>query len=336
MEIINKIFAVATPLIILLAVRNTPTIKGIIGELRVNFLLKRKLDKSKYLIINDIILNNDNDSTQIDHVIVSEYGVFVVETKNMNGWIFGDKNNKNWTQQIFLFKSKFQNPLRQNYKHIKFLQDILQINENKIYSLIVFTGKSEFKTEIPANVMNVNNLIKHIKYKDTILLEKNEIISIYTRLVNIKKKNSFKGRMKHIYMLKYNKFFYSENRKYSNINLIYEVIIKNDLFKTICVTLLLIISLYTLVSSNHKFFIDKFYTLNNLFLIKANKTVTQIKSDKKEKVTNEEKTELKLTKQNKFKGDIYSWINKDGKKEYSNVGFPKDEPYTDGKIEINQ
>jgi hypothetical protein len=76
--------------------------------------------------------------------------------------------------------------------------------------------------------------------------------------------------------------------------------------------------------------------LNNLFLIKANKTVTQIKSDKKEKVTNEEKTELKLTKQNKFKGDIYSWINKDGKKEYSNVGFPKDEPYTDGKIEINQ
>lgn len=333
MEIINEFFAVATPLFILLAVRNTPTIKGIIGELRVNFSLKRKLDKSKYLIVNDIILNSNNDSTQIDHVIVSEYGIFVIETKNMNGWIFGDKDSQFWTQQIFFFKSKFQNPLRQNYKHIKFIENALQIDEKKIYSIVVFTGKSEFRTEMPINVITIENLDKYIKYKDTIFLTKDEIKQIYNKLVNIKNANSIKDKINHIYNLKKKYTNGSYETKPANIHLIYEVVIKSDILKIICLTLLVTFSISYLFQG---FFTKKIHEMHSLFAATANKTVTQIKADKNEQDKNEIITKVQLSKQNKYKGDIYSWTTKDGQKAYSNVGFPQDEPYTDGKIEIHQ
>ena len=68
----------------------------------------------------------------------------------MKGWIFGSANQKQWTQQIFKHKSKFQNPLHQNYKHVKTLEDLLLIGSNakndSVFSVIIFIGDSTFKT----------------------------------------------------------------------------------------------------------------------------------------------------------------------------------------------
>ena len=58
-----------------------PKIKGFLGEKSVAFLLSG-LDKTKYKLINNIMLQVGNKTTQIDHVIVSNYGIFVIETKN--------------------------------------------------------------------------------------------------------------------------------------------------------------------------------------------------------------------------------------------------------------
>lgn len=67
-------------------------------------------------------LDTPDGTTQIDHVFLSPFGVFVLETKNMRGWIFGSENQAQWTQQIFKQRFKFQNPTRQNYKHLKALE----------------------------------------------------------------------------------------------------------------------------------------------------------------------------------------------------------------------
>jgi hypothetical protein len=69
------------------------------------------------------VLPSQGSTTQIDHVLVSVYGIFVIETKNMKGWIFGDERSAQWTQSIFGKKSRFQNPLRQNYRHVKALAE---------------------------------------------------------------------------------------------------------------------------------------------------------------------------------------------------------------------
>ena len=76
------------------------------------------LSKATYRRFHDVVIRAPDGTTQIDHVIVSPYGIFVIETKNMQGWIFGNAYHDNWTQTIYRHKSQFQNPLRQNYRHL--------------------------------------------------------------------------------------------------------------------------------------------------------------------------------------------------------------------------
>jgi hypothetical protein len=105
-------------------------IKGWIGEAQVTLAKKIFLDKDFYTDINNVTIPTENGTTQIDHIIASPYGIFVVETKNIDGWIFGDAKNSQWSQSLYGKKSKFQNPLHQNYKHVKTLSDFLGIEEN--------------------------------------------------------------------------------------------------------------------------------------------------------------------------------------------------------------
>lgn len=104
------------PIVLIIAFFKSPSGKGIIGEFLVNIAARLKLDKKQYHLIKNVTLQTEDGTTQIDHIIVSEYGIFVVETKNMKGWIFGDEKQKSWTQKIYKYTNKFQNPLYQNYK----------------------------------------------------------------------------------------------------------------------------------------------------------------------------------------------------------------------------
>ena len=60
--------------------------------------------------------------TQVDHVLITTRGIFVIEVKNYNSWIYGNKFDREWTQNSYGKKWKFYNPLRQNYGHLKAIQ----------------------------------------------------------------------------------------------------------------------------------------------------------------------------------------------------------------------
>ena len=75
------------PIFIFLLFLKTSFFKGFIGEVIINIVSTLFLDKKKYHLIKNVTLPTEEGSTQIDHIIVSEYGIFVVETKNMKGWI---------------------------------------------------------------------------------------------------------------------------------------------------------------------------------------------------------------------------------------------------------
>ncbi|WP_265734799.1 nuclease-related domain-containing protein [Marinobacter guineae] len=77
------------PLAIMTGLIKSPWFKGKFGEFLVNLSARWFLDKSRYRLIKNVTLPTEDGTTQIDHVPVSEFGVFVVETKNMRGWIFG-------------------------------------------------------------------------------------------------------------------------------------------------------------------------------------------------------------------------------------------------------
>ena len=139
------------PMLLIVTIFKSRWFKGRFGEFLINRLLSR-LPASDYTLIKDVTLPTDEGTTQVDHIVVSTFGIFVVETKNMKGWIFGSKNQKQWTQKIYRHTAKFQNPLHQNYKHVKNLESLLGIDLSKLHSVIVFIGDSEFKTNMPENV----------------------------------------------------------------------------------------------------------------------------------------------------------------------------------------
>lgn len=168
------------------------------GEFIVNFSAKWLLDKNQYHLIKNVTLPTEDGTTQIDHIIVSIFGIFVVETKNMKGWIFGGQNQKTWTQKIYKHSSKFQNPLHQNYKHIKTLESLLGLDERQLHSVIVFIGDSTFKTEMPENVTYGDGYAKYIKSKTTPVLTEQQVAEIKKKIENGRRSSSFRTNREHV------------------------------------------------------------------------------------------------------------------------------------------
>ena len=139
--------------------------KGERGETLLNsFLLD--LAPGQYKTFHNVFIATPDGSTQIDHVVISIYGVFVIETKNMTGWIFGAKDQKRWTQIIFQEKFYFQNPLRQNFKHTLSLAKALNIPQDYVFSVVAFVGDCTFKTPMPPNVTYGYDCIRYIMQHD--------------------------------------------------------------------------------------------------------------------------------------------------------------------------
>lgn len=157
--------------------------RGWIGEQKTKFYLWLSLRNKAYCKFNNIILPSTNGTTQIDHLIVSVFGLFIVETKNKKGWIFGSDQQDFWTQIIYAKKYTFQNPLRQVYRQKKILSEFLNIDEPKIHTVIYFAGNCKFKTPLPDNVIKsgVSRYIKRFRHP---LLSTEEVDRI---VISIKK-----------------------------------------------------------------------------------------------------------------------------------------------------
>ncbi len=120
---------------------NRAKIKGKWGERAVQKILSALPDK--YVTFNNIYIKTENRTTQIDHIVFSPYGIFVIETKNYKGWIFGSEQSEFWEKSIYGNRYKFRNPLKQNYSHIFALHKILSLPQNKFISIVVFIDKYE-------------------------------------------------------------------------------------------------------------------------------------------------------------------------------------------------
>ena len=149
------------------------------GEAAVRRALTQHFTGPSYHLLNNITLPYDDGTTQVDHVLVSRSGIFVVESKHYSGWIYADSSSPTWTQVTFKhgqYKYKFQNPLRQNYKHLKAIQQLLDfVPAEHVHSLVVFTGNAEFKTERPTGVFDIKGLVQHIRQFTGNVLSENRL-----------------------------------------------------------------------------------------------------------------------------------------------------------------
>jgi len=202
-QIINLLttFWYLIPVFVVLFILRSAWFKGKTGEFIVNLYASIFLDKKTYHVIKDVTLPITTGSTQIDHVIVSVFGVFVIETKNMTGWIFGDERQRQWTQIIYKHKSKFQNPLHQNYKHVRVLQDLLGLTNDQIQSVVVFVGDNRFKTPMPPNVTKGSTYLKFIKSFTNPVISEDRVNEVVDKINSGRLEQSFRTNREHINQL---------------------------------------------------------------------------------------------------------------------------------------
>jgi hypothetical protein len=167
------------------------SVKGAIGE-GLTRLFTSGLNNEDFYKIHDLMIKrNDGETSQIDHLFISQYGIFVIETKNYQGWIFGNEKDKYWTQTIYQHKEKMYNPIWQNKGHIKALKEVLEeYGELPFISIIAFSPRATLKN---INVesdhtfvnyqMNVSKIIK--RYQEPIM-SGYQARKIYEKLESIK------------------------------------------------------------------------------------------------------------------------------------------------------
>lgn len=159
-------FAIVIWILAFLLKRNLARYLGWSGE---NFVSRKlhRLDPKHYRVLNDLLLPSlgNLQTTQIDHVVVSNFGIFCIETKNYKGWIFGSANQERWTQVIYHYKSRLYNPLWQNYAHIKALEARLRPEYPTVPNLgfIAFPRAEKLKISGTDRVGHVRDVIQKIE-----------------------------------------------------------------------------------------------------------------------------------------------------------------------------
>ena len=161
-----------------------PSVIGKAGENKV----ARILDSlpSAYKVLNNVIIPNQRGTSQIDHIVVSPYGIFVIETKNYEGWIFGSENSEQWKQTFKTTKGhEFYNPIKQNWGHIYTLASYLKIDKRVFKSIIVFSDKATLKITADTPVIPMSQLKREILRYSQEIIPGPEVDSIYNSLSKI-------------------------------------------------------------------------------------------------------------------------------------------------------
>jgi len=159
--------------------------KGKRGEVQVAALLAL-LPKKSYKVINDLLIQSEGYSTQIDHVVVSVYGIFVIETKYYQGCIYGGDNSEYWTQNIYGNKYKLRNPLWQNQSHVKTIARIIGDSGNvPIYNIVAFSRQATIMVDRSLPVMYWWDVVPYIKRHKVAHLSEALADRIYYKLMSV-------------------------------------------------------------------------------------------------------------------------------------------------------
>ena len=172
---------------------------GLEAELRVQSELLL-LDGNEYKIIHNILVPSHNGkSTQIDSIVVSKYGIFIIETKKYRGIIIGEEDSKYWTRYYRtvaynkkfrpnkVIVRKFYNPIRQNLGHILSLKKLLNnFKDLKFYSIVVFDETADLKVKTMTEVVYVKNLVDQIKRYNKVVIDKGLVEELYNEILRYK------------------------------------------------------------------------------------------------------------------------------------------------------
>ena len=199
---------------------NSPRQKGKRGELRIHDILMRLPDE--YYVMDDVMLKTTNGTTQIDHIVVSKYGVFAIETKNYRGDIYGNDNSQEWKQIIvtkvtypkkpwktytYVTKNQLYNPVKQAVGHMyKIKENLKEWPYLKVIPIVVFTRNADISRVSSQNhVIHDNALLSTIQSYQTSFIKDTDVKVVVERISskNIRESIDKKTHVRNVKEAKY-------------------------------------------------------------------------------------------------------------------------------------
>ena len=180
MEVFLIVLLVVFLLVVIARRKNIFITQGDYGELRVSHILSQLPDE--YHVFNDVYLEIKGRSSQIDHVVISQYGVFVIETKNYSGSVYGSEKAEKWTQYLNGERYDFRNPIKQNQSHVWAIKDTLHISPSSIYPIVVFLNGADLHCNTNSTVLYTGQLLSYILSHKTIAFTADGVERLSQRL----------------------------------------------------------------------------------------------------------------------------------------------------------
>ncbi len=160
------------------AKRNHAKNSGKVGEARTNFMLDY-LPEDKYIVLSDLLLKDDVITCQIDHLVISAFGIFVIETKNYEGFYVGDNKNKYWYKYLGEERFECLNPIVQNNGHIIFLSKLLKLDKTKFFNVVCVPSNAKLHIKNDGELSRYSNVLtKIIPHKEIIITNVIDILDI--------------------------------------------------------------------------------------------------------------------------------------------------------------
>ena len=169
------IIAIIGIIVAIIVKKNMTQVVGFAGE----YWVQKELNKlpGEYLFLSDVMLEIDGKTTQIDHIVFSKYGIFVIETKQRNTYITGNEHDKYWVVKAGRKKHYMYNPIHQNYGHKKAIEQILGLDDNQVIDIVCVSGQANLR-------IKSNKVVRVERLVDRILFEKEEKIEDYVSMAH--------------------------------------------------------------------------------------------------------------------------------------------------------
>jgi len=165
------------PLVLLIVFIASPRFRGDIAETRVRRILATGLEKSRYSIFNSLVVPAGGGTMRIDHVVVSKFGIFVIESQFARGWVSGGEFQDRWKQYHLRRFTRFDSPMHRNALQVQALQKLLDIPASKFHPIVVLAGQSGFKSQMPDNLLTPQKLVRFMRKKGQLLLSDEQAAS---------------------------------------------------------------------------------------------------------------------------------------------------------------
>ena len=159
------------PLVLLIAFIASPRFRGDIAETRVRRILAAGLEKNRYTVLNDVTIPSSGGTAHIDHIVVSRFGIFVIESQHARGSVSGGEFQERWKQYHLRRITRFDNPMHRNALQVQALENLLKIPASKLHPVVVMVGQKGFKTPMPGNLLQPEKLIAYMRKKGQHILD---------------------------------------------------------------------------------------------------------------------------------------------------------------------